>query len=183
MARKYAQSLVKAASEPLRGKRVGTTPQLPKSPTPAPTTRAPFPVGSCEAARNTVNFGYYESWARYRNSACNPLQPNAIDVAAFGYTHLAFSFAGISYSGLLEPYNGNAYEFTTMYQQFNSLKISNPNLKTVIAVGGWTFDQSRFTNVASTSSKRTAFAKSVVSFCNTHGFDGYVYELPQFLFV
>lgn len=92
-------------------------------------------------------------------------------MGSFGYTHLAFSFAGISYSGLLEPYNGSG-EFYSMYNSFNSLKTNNPGLKTLIAVGGWTFDQSLFVYVSSTASTRAVFASSVVSFLEDNNFDG-----------
>jgi chitinase len=92
-------------------------------------------------------------------------------VASFGYTHLAFAFAGISSGGLMEPYNGSS-EYWSQYTSFNSLKTSNPGLKTLIAVGGWTFDQGRFVYVSSTEALRVAFANSVVSFLESTGFDG-----------
>lgn len=105
-------------------------------PTGDPVTAAPYAASSCEPYRGTVNFGYYEEWATYRSGSCNPLQPNAIDVDGFGYTHLAFSFAGVSASGLIEPYNGNSAEYVPKYASFNSLKTNHPTLKTLIAVGG-----------------------------------------------
>jgi GH18 family chitinase len=110
--------------------------------------------------RMSVNMGYYESWAKNR-FGCNPIQPGEIDVAAFGYTRefycllsgqisisnselvfrsaykdLAFSFAGISWEGKLEPYNGDK-SYINQYMSFNALKTSNRGLKTLIAVGGW----------------------------------------------
>eukprot|EP00804_Cyclotella_cryptica_P000656 CCRYP_014683-RB/>CCRYP_014683-RB protein AED:0.01 eAED:0.01 QI:737/1/1/1/1/0.66/3/469/581 len=142
------------------------------APTRSPTTPRPTPLYTCNTAlRNTVNFGYYQSWAIYRSGSCNPLSPGDIDVTSFGYTHLAFAFAGINYQGLIEPYNGSS-EFWSMYTAFNSLKASNPGLNTLIAVGGWTFDQSRFVYVSSTSSTRSAFAASVVTFLESNNFDG-----------
>ena len=146
-------------------------PTVSPQPTKFPITSAPYSISSCEPFKNTVNFGYYEEWSEYRQSNCNPTSPNDIDVAAFGYTHLAFSFAGISSGGLIEPYNGNN-AYIAKYTQFNSLKDTNPTLKTLIAVGGWNFDQTRFSNVASTSAKRTAFANSVVTFLEDNNFDG-----------
>ena len=154
-------------------------------PTPAPTvsphptssqipsyplrTGAPFSENDCLELKNTINFGYYASWASSR--WCDPVAPDEIDVQKFGYTHLAYSFAGISTDGKLEPYYGNTAEYSS-YELFNSLKYSNPNLKTLIAVGGWTFDQSRFSYVSMDSGRRRNFAKSVVAFLETHGFDG-----------
>lgn len=137
------------------------------SSTPGP---SPIPKKECNAeATLTVNFGYYESWASGR--WCNSVQPGAIDVDAFGYTHLAFSFAGISSNGDLEPYDGDQ-TFIPMYEQFNSLKKRNPELKTLIAVGGWTFSQRKFVSVSSTEEKRAKFAKSVVRFLRAYSFDG-----------
>lgn len=135
------------------------------SKTPRP---SPIPEKVCNTKSTlTVNFGYYESWATGR--WCNSVQPAAIDVAAFGYTHLAFSFAGISWEGDLEPYDGDE-SFIPMYEQFNSLKKRNPELKTLIAVGGWTFPQKKFVSVSSTEEKRTKFAKSVVRFLKAYDF-------------
>lgn len=84
---------------------------------------------------------------------------------------MAFSFAGISSEGNLIPYNGNT-EFVTMFEDFNALKKSYPELKTLIAVGGWSFQQMVFVQVAASPEKREYFAKSVVEFLQTYGFDG-----------
>lgn len=120
-----------------------------------------LPPDQCNGEmRMSVNMGYYESWAKNR-FGCNPIQPGEIDVAAFGYTRefycllsgqisisnselvfrsaykdLAFSFAGISWEGKLEPYNGDK-SYINQYMSFNALKTSNRGLKTLIAVGGW----------------------------------------------
>lgn len=123
------------------------------------------------STRNKVNLGYYQSWAIYRNSECNPIWPGDIKVDEFGYTHLAFSFAGISPDGKMEPYNGSS-EYIAMYKDFNNLKARYPGLKTLIAVGGWSFQQSIFVKVASTEEMREYFAKTVVEFCEMYGFDG-----------
>jgi hypothetical protein len=131
---------------------------------------SPIPEKVCNKDTTlTVNFGYYESWASGR--WCNSVQPGAIDVDAFGYTHVAFSFAGISWDGELEPYDGDA-NFIPMFKSFNGLKKRNPELKTLIAVGGWTFPQKKFVSVSSTEAKRVKFAQSVVRFLTTYGFDG-----------
>ena len=61
-----------------------------------------------------------------------------------------------------------------MYRNFNALKKKkgNEKLKTLIAVGGWSFDQRIFVDVSSSVAKREKFAKSVVDFLKEYGFDG-----------
>ena len=121
----------------------------------------------CPQIFSPVHIGYYQSWARYRS--CHPVSPSSIPTA--GLSHLIYSFAGINRAGKLDAYNGVVDEFSA-YTEFNSLKNSNGRLQTLIAVGGWTFDQSLFTAVASTEESRSIFASSCVEFMNTHGFDG-----------
>lgn len=138
----------------------------------------PFQYGvvippSCPSTTNTVNVGYYQSWAKYRSADCHPQTASQIPVKEFGYTHLIYSFAGISLRGELEPYNG-IMEETTLYREFNNLKYSHGNegLKTLVAVGGWNLDQTLFARAAATAQSRRAFAESAVRFLQRHGFDG-----------
>ena len=151
--------------------------ELTLSPTEAPQSPPPLLLQtppSCnrsQTSNNMVNFGYYQEWAQYRPPDCYPLSPQEVNVKKFGYTHLAYAYGGISSDGFIEPYDG-AVEHYDKYLLFNSPKASNPGLKTLISIGGWTFDQSRFVFVSSTEARRTAFANSVVKFIETHGFDG-----------
>ncbi|KAL9180409.1 hypothetical protein ACHAXT_008379 [Thalassiosira profunda] len=136
----------------------------------------PFQQGAavpahCPSNTNSVNVGYYQSWAKYRSPDCNQQYASQIPVAEFGYTHLVYSFAGISHAGTLEPYNGVAEE-TSLYEEFNGLKSDNAGLKTLIAVGGWNLQQSLFGKAASTPGGRKKFAQSAVGFLQQHGFDG-----------
>lgn len=59
-----------------------------------------------------------------------------------------------------------------MFKDFNNLKLRYPELKTLIAVGGWSFQQSIFVKVSSTKEMREYFAQTVVEFLETYGFDG-----------
>ena len=103
-------------------------------------------------------------------------------MAQFGYTHLIYSFAGISHGGTIDYYNGVGEE-KLIYEEFNALKSTTTtsttnnsggggSLKTLIAVGGWNMDQTLFTKVASTTHARLTFAYSVRTFLQTHDFDG-----------
>lgn len=112
------------------------------------------------AGKNIV--GYYAAW-----NANSGFTPNQID--ASGVTHVLYAFANIGPDlritlGFpnLDPLN---------FSLLNSLKQKNPNLKTLISVGGWTWSGS-FSDVALTDVTRTAFAESCADFIRQYGFDG-----------
>jgi chitinase len=52
-----------------------------------------------------------------------------------------------------------------------ALKKENPDLKTLISIGGWTWS-GRFSDAALTKASRSAFADSCVKFIKKYGFDG-----------
>ncbi|XP_066897813.1 oviduct-specific glycoprotein isoform X4 [Kogia breviceps] len=59
-----------------------------------------------------------------------------------------------------------------LYPEFNKLKESNRELKTLLSIGGWNFGTSRFTTMLSTFANREKFVNSVIALLRTHGFDG-----------
>ena len=112
--------------------------------------------GECSGVDNviTFNLGYYQSWSVFRG--CNPVAPSAIDIVGNGYTHLKYAFAFISANFQLEPWGGDsdAEEQQSVQSLQRSLK-SHSRLKTLIAIGGWTYNnpgetQTRFSDTAST---------------------------------
>lgn len=58
------------------------------------------------------------------------------------------------------------------YKRFNNLKQRNPNLKTLIAIGGWNEGSSKYSDMAGNPGARQTFVSSVVDFLGKHGFDG-----------
>ncbi|MBH1940597.1 fibronectin type III domain-containing protein [Mobilitalea sibirica] len=133
------------------------TPKPTQAPTPIPTpTPTPLPA----PAKKVV--GYYGAWAAYSG-----FTPDKIDVSKL--THINYAFANI----------GADYKITLGYPEIdldnisklNALKLKNPSLKTMIAVGGWSWS-GRFSDVALTEESRTIFADSCVNFIVKHGFDG-----------
>jgi len=132
---------------------------------------------SCTPSKTMkVNMGYYQSWAIGRPKSCNKVDPSDLE-GIENFTHLIYSFASISTDHRLEPWGGNYGEEKILFQKFNALKESNKELKTLIAVGGWYFNEKegtkyRFSDTAATLESRSTFANSAVDFCREYGFDG-----------
>lgn len=87
-----------------------------------------------------------------------------------------YAFFGIEETGelrIIDPYldlednygRGNI-------RKFNALKLKNPTLKTLAAVGGWNEGSKKFSIVAADPAKREKFVTSVVQFLQRHSFDG-----------
>lgn len=106
--------------------------------------------------------GYYAAWAAYSG-----FTPDKIDAGKL--THINYAFANI----------GSDYRITLGYPDVDAsnlaklvaLKQTNPNLKLLIAVGGWSWS-ARFSDAALTDASRTVFADSCVDFIVKYGLDG-----------
>ena len=70
-----------------------------------------------------------------------------------------------------------------LYPALQKLKRKNPNLKTLISIGGWNFNEPNskysgkwthqlFSKMAASRSSRQEFIKSAINFAQKHGFDG-----------
>lgn len=115
--------------------------------------------------------GYYEAWRA--DSACQGMGLNDIPVSSL--THLYFSFGSITpdtYS--IAPMNGIP---GSLLSDFTNLKKKNPALKTVIAIGGWTFNdpgptQKVFSTMVGSARTRETFIDNLFSFLREYAFDG-----------
>jgi chitinase len=146
--------------------------------------------GSGGDVQNRV-IGYYEAWAHDRkcqgmvwsldcfchgsSQATNILQ-DFKDIPTGALTHLFFSFGYISPGEFdLVPMDDLAPD---LFSQFTAVKKSNPGLKTVIALGGWTFNdngtatQPVFSDMVSSSASRAKFIKKLFAFMRQYAFDG-----------
>lgn len=125
------------------------------------------PVAPKEEEKNTTDskyrkVGYYAAWARYSGFSPAKLDPNSL-------THINYAFANI----------GSDLKITLGYpdidekniQELNDLKKRNSKLKTLIAVGGWSWS-AKFSDAALTDTSRKTFADSIVDFIVKYGFDG-----------
>jgi chitinase len=121
--------------------------------------------------------GYYTSWAIYERAYF------VTNIPAEKLTHLNYAFATVSDDGEVVmgdewadaqfPYPGEVEGDGLLgnFHQLQLLKEQNPNLQTLIAIGGW-LGSSEFSDVALTDESRQKFARSAVEFMLQYGFDG-----------
>ncbi|XP_043474273.1 chitinase-like protein 4 [Leptopilina heterotoma] len=116
---------------------------------------------------------YFGSWSVYRPSNGKfdiaDIDPNLC-------THLIYTFVGLSedanirvldsWQDLADNYGKNGFG------RLNALRQKNPNLKTLVAIGGWNEGSTKYSNVFRQSHLRTAFAENALKFVKKHGFNG-----------
>ncbi|CAF3084438.1 unnamed protein product [Rotaria sp. Silwood2] len=64
------------------------------------------------------------------------------------------------------------YPKLDLYKRVNALKIRNPKLKTLLAVGGWNMKSYAFSTMVHDSEKRRNFVFDTINFLRKHNFDG-----------
>ncbi|EKG15792.1 Chitin-binding type 1 [Macrophomina phaseolina MS6] len=130
----------------------------------------PGPKNKASDQSNRI-IGYYESW-RY-NSACQGMGFDDIPVNSL--THLFFSFGYITPGDFsIAGMDGLPY---SLFTDFTNLKKKNPGLKTVVALGGWTFNdpgptQKVFSDMVASKENRARFIENLFSFMRQYAFDG-----------
>ncbi|KAK4200452.1 killer toxin subunits alpha/beta [Triangularia verruculosa] len=115
--------------------------------------------------------GYYEAWRH--DSVCQGMGFDQIPVKSL--THLYFSFGYIT-PGDFSVAGMDGLPFR-LFSDFTNVKQKNPALKTVIAIGGWTYNdpgptQKVFSNMVSTQANRAKFIKNLFAFMRQYAFDG-----------
>lgn len=123
---------------------------------------------STASARNFVRVCYYTNWSQYR-PAEGKFLPEDIDPALC--THLVYAFAKINTDNKIDFYEKNDND---LYTRFNALKQKNSELRTLLAVGGWSHEEknSPFSKMVKTAATRKVFIDSVLLRLKEYKFDG-----------
>jgi len=117
---------------------------------------------------------YYGSWAVYRPGAgkydVEQIDPNLC-------THIVFGFAGLHKSEYkiysLDPWNELDDNWGKgAFKRFCKLKEQNPELKAILAIGGWNEKSKQYSEMAESAAHRQTFIDSVIEFLPKFGFDG-----------
>ncbi|RMZ97882.1 acidic mammalian chitinase-like, partial [Brachionus plicatilis] len=114
---------------------------------------------------------YHTNWSQYREGL-GRFYPENID--PFLCDIIIYAFAKLE-GDRLDPFEFNDLSTDTkvgMYEQTLDLKKKNPNLKILIATGGWNVGSGPFSVMANNFEMRKNFVKNAREFVQLHGFDG-----------
>ena len=139
---------------------------------------------------------YYENWSQYRpaSGGRQVFFPNLIDPTIVTDLYFAFGIFGFVTASIdpnnphltgdytMQPVEWN--DQTVLYPQFQALKERNPKLRTLLSVGGWSFNDPNdpngmgektyqlFSQMVSDADARSECIQSAISYAKKYGFDG-----------
>ncbi|XP_059806008.1 acidic mammalian chitinase-like [Hypanus sabinus] len=108
---------------------------------------------------------YYPNWANKQGNCRFSPQ----DINPKLCTHLTYAYAVVDKNHQIVP---GEEEDENLYESFNNLKKRNPNLQTLLSVGGWNFGTEMFTIMAASEETRQTFIKSAIKLLREKGFNG-----------
>ncbi|MBN1409787.1 MAG: glycoside hydrolase family 18 protein [Spirochaetales bacterium] len=124
-----------------------------------------------------IILGYFIEWGIYGRAY------KTSEIPVKSLTHMNYAFAEVTPEfeiGMLDPWadiqislpgEDTSLPFLGNFNQMVVMKKTNPNLKTLISIGGWT-KSGNFSAMAASGEGRAKFAASCVDFIRTYQFDG-----------
>lgn len=137
---------------------------------------------------------YYENWSQYRppSGGRAVFFPNLIDPTII--TDLYYAFAVFGYvTASIDPQNPHLTgdytvqpvewnDQSVLYPEVMALKKINSNLRNLLSIGGWSFNDPSdkmgaytyklFSEMVSSEANRSQFINSAISYAHQYGFDG-----------
>ncbi|KAI6216769.1 Cht7 [Aphelenchoides fujianensis] len=124
----------------------------------------------CARAATPIRGCYATNWAQYRSGVGKfQLPGNYVNAIC---THIFWAFAYVNSSFGVYPTDPSDLQPNGGYAQLRQLKQQQPGLKTLISIGGASFDNSIFQSAASSAANQQQFARNVLNFARQNGFDG-----------
>ncbi|CAG5135458.1 unnamed protein product, partial [Candidula unifasciata] len=115
---------------------------------------------------------YYTNWAQYRPNE-GKYVPENIDPSLC--THIIYAFSKpVELHVEAYEWNDDDTEYSKgMYSRVIKMKEKNPDLKVLLAIGGWNMASAPFIPLGQTKYSRETFAKNAVAFLRKRNFDGF----------
>lgn len=125
----------------------------------------------CSLANGKKIFCYYSSFAYTREGRGNFVPE---DINPHLCTHIIYAFVDVSPDGTgIVPFNKDDQGENGLYARTLALKKKNPDLKVLLAVGGWLIGSQPFLPVVISEESRDIWIRNVVKYLRKHGFDGF----------
>lgn len=121
---------------------------------------------------------YFTNWSHKRPGQ-GQFNPENLD--PFLCTHVIYAFSNLNSEFKLIPSEPSDEGKGGLYERVLALKQKNPNLKVMIAVGGWMMGPAPFKTLTESSYRQTLFTFNVIEFLRKKGFDGLdvCWEFPR----
>ncbi|XP_063834199.1 probable chitinase 2 isoform X2 [Ostrinia nubilalis] len=112
---------------------------------------------------------YYGTWATYRTGLG---KFDVDDIDPFLCTHLVYAFIGVNAEGTVLALDPELDVEGGNFENFTSLKETNPNLKTLVVVGGSREGSANFSILAAEPEYRQNFINTSLAIILEYNFDG-----------
>ncbi|KAI6174692.1 Acidic mammalian chitinase [Aphelenchoides bicaudatus] len=129
-----------------------------------------FVLATMLADAEPIRGCYLTNWAQYRTGVGKfQITENYISGLC---THIFYAFASVDTNFQLSPTDPSDLESNGGYAQLQQVKQKDPQLKTLISIGGANFDTSIFASIASSQQNLNQFAQNSLAYAEKHGFNG-----------